>query len=57
MAGQNMKPQDNKTAVTESEMQQLDDQIQKAAASNGELIPVMLEIRKALMGYRQKAGE
>lgn len=55
--GQNMKPQDNKTAVTESEMQQLDDQIQKAAASNGELIPVMLEIRKALMGYRQKAGE
>ncbi len=52
-----MKRQDNKMVVTEGEMQQLDNQIQKAAFSDGDIVPVMLEIRKALMGYRQKAGE
>ena len=55
--GQHMKRQDNKMVVTEGEMQQLDNQIQKAAFSDGDIVPVMLEIRKALMGYRQKAGE
>ncbi len=55
--GQHMKRQDNKMVVTEGEMQQLDNQIQKAAFSDGDIVPVMLEICKALMGYRQKAGE
>lgn len=55
-AGQNTEPQGNKTVVTEGEMQQLDTQIQKAAINDGDIVPVLLEIRKALMGYKQKAG-
>ena len=43
-------------AVTEAEMQQLDNQIQKASFNDADLVPVMLEIRKALLEY-QKAGE
>lgn len=54
--GQDMKRQDNQTVVTAGEMQQLDDQIRKASASDGDIVPVMLEIRKALMGYRRKEG-
>lgn len=55
--GQDTVPQDNKPVVTEKEMRQLDDQIQKAALSDGDLVPVLKEIRKALAEYRMKAGE
>ena len=43
--------------VSEDEMQQLDNQIQKASVRDKDILPVMLEIRKALIGYQQKAGE
>ncbi len=43
-------------AVTDREMEQFDEQIRKAAADDTDIIPVMLEIRKALSGYRGKAG-
>lgn len=55
--GQDTVPQGNKPVVTEKEMRQLDDQIQKAALSDGDLVPVLKEIRKALAEYRMKAGE
>jgi len=55
--GQNTKTQGYNTVVTEGEMQQLDTQIQKAALNDEDIVPVLLEIRKALMGYKQKAGE
>lgn len=35
---------------------QLDGQIQKAAAENADIVPIMLEIRKALKEYQGKAG-
>lgn len=54
---QNAVPKDNKQAVTDEEMQQLDRQIKKAAINDGDLIPIMKEIRKALSEYRAKAGE
>lgn len=54
---QNAVSQDNKQAVTDEEMQQLDRQIQKAAQNDGDLVSIMKEIRKALSEYRAKAGE
>lgn len=55
--GQNGAPQKAKGAVSDGEMEQLDDQIQKALVADADIVPVMLEIRKALQGYREKAGE
>lgn len=55
--GQDTVPQGNKSVVTEKEMRQLDDQIQKAALSDGDLVPVLKEIKKALAEYRRKVGE
>lgn len=55
--GQNGAPQKAKGAVSDEEMEQLDDQIQKALVADADIVPVMLEIRKALQGYREKAGE
>lgn len=46
-----------KRAVTDSEIEQLDGQIRKAAVDDADIIPVMLEIRKALKGYQEKEGE
>ncbi len=46
-----------KKVVTDGEMDQLDGQIQKAAAGDGDIVPIMLEIRKALKGYQEKEGE
>ena len=43
--------------VTDEEIEQLDGQIQKAAVFDADIIPIMLEIRKALKGYREKEGE
>jgi PBSX family phage portal protein len=43
-------------SVTPDEMLQLDSQIEKAAKKDGELLPVLLEIKKALSGYCGKAG-
>lgn len=54
---QNAVPQDNKQAVTDEEMQQLDRQIQKAAQNDGDIVSIMKEIRKALSEFRAKAGE
>lgn len=51
------RPQKAKSVVTDGEMDQLDGQIQKAAASDGDIVPIMLEIRKALKGYQEKEGE
>ncbi len=50
-------PQKAKKVVTDGEMDQLDGQIQKAAAGDGDIVPIMLEIRKALKGYQEKEGE
>jgi capsid portal protein len=55
--GQNTLPQSAKQTVTDGEMQQLDEQILKAAENDEALVPIMKEIRKALNGYREKAGE
>lgn len=55
--GQKREPQKEKKVVTDDEIEQLDGQIQKAAAYDADLIPIMLEIRKALKGYQEKAGE
>jgi len=52
-----MGPQKAKKVVTDGEMDQLDGQIQKAAAGDGDIVPIMLEIRKALKGYQEKEGE
>ena len=54
--GQNSDIERQNKAVTEAEMQQLDNQIQKASFNDADLVPVLLEIRKALLEY-QKAGE
>lgn len=56
-AGQKREPQKEKKTVTDNELEQLDGQIQKAAVYDTDIVPVMLEIRKALKGYREKAGE
>lgn len=53
--GQNSDTERKNKAVTEAEMQQLDNQIQKASSNDADLVPVLLEIRKALLEYR-KAG-
>ncbi len=55
--GQKREPQKEKKTVTDNELEQLDGQIQKAAVYDTDIVPVMLEIRKALKGYREKAGE
>lgn len=54
-SGQNSDTDRKNKAVTEAEMQQLDNQIQKASSNDADLVPVLLEIRKALLEY-QKAG-
>ena len=54
---ENTTYQQSKIMVSEDEMQQLDNQIQKASVRDKDILPVMLEIRKALIGYQQKAGE
>jgi capsid portal protein len=48
--------QSQATTVTADEMQQLDNQITKAADNDAELVPVLMEIRKALNDYGRKAG-
>ena len=53
---ENTTYQQSKIMVSEDEMQQLDNQIQKASVRDKDILPVMLEIRKALIGYQQKAG-
>ena len=53
--GQNSDTERQNKTVTEEEMQQLDNQIQKASSNDADLVPVLLEIRKALLEY-QKAG-
>lgn len=55
--GQNTKPQSNKKAVTEEELEMLDGQIEKAALNDAELVPIMKEIRRALSEFKEKAGE
>ncbi len=55
--GQKREPQGAERAATNGEIEQLDGQIQKAAVYDADIIPIMLEIRKALKGYREKAGE
>lgn len=55
--GQNSESQEAKGTVFAGEMEQLDGQMQKALAADADIVPVMLEIRKALHGYREKAGE
>lgn len=55
--GQNREPQSTKRVVADEEIKQLDGQIQKALVVDSDIVPVMLEIRKALIGYREKAGE
>ena len=55
--GQKREPQRQKRVVTDEEIEQLDGQIQKAAVFDADIIPIMLEIRKALKGYREKEGE
>lgn len=54
---QKREPQRAKKVVTDGELEQLDGQIQKAVAMDVDIVPVMLEIRKALKGYREKEGE
>lgn len=54
--GQDSGSQKAARGVSDEEMEQLDGQIQKAAAFDADIVPVMLEIRKALNGYREKAG-
>lgn len=53
---ENTTHQQSKIVVSEDEMQQLDNQIQKVSVRDKDILPVMLEIRKALIGYQQKAG-
>lgn len=55
--GQNTKRQGQQKVVTDEEMEQLDSQIQKASAGDPELVPIMKEIRNALVEAREKAGE
>lgn len=50
---QNRGHQEAKKMVSEEEMEQLDRQIQKASTADVDIVPVMLEIRKALRGYRE----
>lgn len=54
--GQDSGPQKAARVVSDEEMEQLDGQIQKASTFDADIVPVMLEIRKALNGYREKAG-
>ena len=56
--GQNTKPQTKAKAVTDDEMSQLDDQIQKAESigENTEVIEVLKSIRKALSDYGVDGG-
>lgn len=54
--GQKRDPQKAKKVVTDQEIEQLNEQIQKAAVIDADIVPIMLEIRKALNGYREKAG-
>lgn len=56
--GQNTKPQTKAKAVTDDEMSQLDDQIQKAESigENTEVIEVLKSIRKALGDYEVDGG-
>lgn len=56
--GQNTKPQTKTKAVTDDEMSQLDDQIQKAESigENTEVIEVLKSIRKALGDYEVDGG-
>lgn len=55
--GQKRGSQEAKRVVADEEMEQLDGQIQKALVFDTGIVPVMLEIRKALIGYKEKAGE
>lgn len=55
--GQKREPQRQKRVVTDEEIEQLDGQIQKAAVFDADIIPIMLEIRKALKEYREKESE
>ena len=55
--GKNAKRQGQQEVVTAEEMGQLDLQIQKASADDPELVPIMKEIRNALVEAREKAGE
>ena len=55
--GQKREPQRAKRVATDGEIEQLDGQIQKAAVADADIVPIMLEIRKALKGYREKEGE
>lgn len=55
--GQNTKPQKQSKQVTDGELKQLDNQIEKASNFDPEIVPVMMEIRKALVEAREKAGE
>lgn len=57
LTGQNRESQKAKRVVTNGEMEQLDEQIQKAATDDAEIVPIMMEIRKALKGYLEKEGE
>ena len=50
--GQNTKPQAQNTAVSDEELEALDNQIKKAEANDGDIVSVMKEIRKALAEYR-----
>nr|WP_300663116.1 phage portal protein [uncultured Acetatifactor sp.] len=52
----NSGPQEAAGGVTDGELEQLDGQIQKAASADADIVPIMLEIRKALNRYREKAG-
>ena len=56
--GKNTKPQTKAKAVTDDEMSQLDDQIQKAESigENTEVIEVLKSIRKALGDYEVDGG-
>ena len=56
LTGQDSRLQKAAGEVTDLEMEQLDGRIRKAASTDADIVPVMLEIRKALSGYRERAG-
>lgn len=50
-------PEGQKQTVSGDAIQQLDSQIQKAEAEDAELVPIMRDIRKALINYREASHE
>lgn len=54
--GQNTKPQGTKQSVPDGTIEQLDEQIQKAAEDDDMLVPILKEIRNALVEYNREAG-